>query len=291
MIFVSMALDRVRRYVEDRVLYPSCPGSKTLPAAPVGIQSSPAELLDNFSRDGMLVFPRYLDSIAVNTLMGAAEEAYGGRRPDIVTSDSAGSAYRYINNPLRLTREIFSLACDPFLVGLIEAYFQCDIFLADVDMRRVLPVTMEEFAKLTSINAQGYSPSHWHYDMRGRQVKVMVYLTDVGEGDQNFAFCPGTHRPHSDIPRSRVNFPMSRFPDGWPETHGCPVVECRGQAGMLMMFDTNGIHRLRRTKQSQRDSFTLYYTPGQALRPLDYPRHLAFRTSPELQRLLGGSRK
>ena len=291
MSLTSMVLDRVRGYVEERILYPSCPGSKTLPSPPVGIQTNPAELLNALRRDGMLIFPHYLDSTDVNSVMGAAEEAYRGRRPDILTTDSTESAYRYINNPLRLSRKVLSLACDPFLVELIEAYFQCDVFLAEVDMRRVLPVTMEEFAGLSPKNAQGYSPSHWHYDMRGRQVKVMVYLTDVGEGDQNFAFCPGTHESRSDVPRSRTDYAKSRFPDGWPETHGRRVVECYGQAGTVMIFDTNGIHRLRRTKRSQRDSFTFYYTPGQALRPLDYDRAQVELIHPEFRRLLGGSRK
>jgi len=291
MSLASLVLDRVRGYVEERFLFPSCPGSKELPAAPAGIQASPVRLFDDLRRDGMLIFPRYLESAEVNMVMSAAEEAYGGRRRDIITSDSAGSAYRYINNPLRLTQGILSLACDPFLIGLIELYFQCDVFLADVDMRRVLPVTMEEFTGLSPQNAQGYSSSHWHYDMRGRQVKVMVYLTDVGEGDQNFAFCPRTHQSGSDVPRSRTDYQKSRFPEGWPETHGYRVVECYGQAGAVMMFDTNGIHRLRRTKRSQRDSVTFYYTPGQALRPLDYnPMDLAVIPA-GMQRLFGGTRK
>lgn len=285
-------VDQLRAYVEERILYPARPGSKELQVAvPSGSAVIPSELLENLRRDGMLVFPGYLKPAILEGILLATTSAYSGRRSDISVSDSVESAYRYIDNPLRLSPDIFLLAFDPFLVGLIEAYFQCDVFLAEADMRRVLPVSMEEFARLSTKNAQGYSPSHWHYDMRGRQMKIMVYLTDVGEGDQNFAFCPGTHRPHPDIPRSRTNYPKSRFPEGWPETHGCPVGECYGKAGTVMMFDTNGIHRLRRTKQSQRDSFTFYYTPGQALRPLDYAHDLASLIAPGLRRLLGGSRK
>lgn len=237
-------MDWLRAYMEERFLYPARLGSKELPVdVPSDSAAIPSELLEDLKRDGMLVFPGYLRPAILERILEATTEAYLGRRPDISVSDSAESAYRYIDNPLRLSPDIFSLAFDPFLVGLIEAYYQCDIFLAEADMRRVLPVSMEEFARLSTKNLQGYSPSHWHYDMRGRQVKIMVYLTDVGEGDQNFSFCPTTHRHNSDIPRSRTNYPMSRFPEGWPETHGCSVVECYGKAGTLMMFDTNGVHR------------------------------------------------
>jgi hypothetical protein len=285
-------VDQLRAFAEEHVLYPARPGSKELPlAAPSGSAAIPSQLLEDLKRDGMLVFPGYLRPAILERILIATTEAYLGRRSDISVSDSVESAYRYIDNPLRLSPDIFSLAFDPFLVGLIEAYFQCDVFLAEADMRRVLPVSMEEFARLSTKNAQGYSPSHWHYDMRGRQMKIMVYLTDVSEGDQNFAFCPCTHQMRPDVPRSRTDYAKSRFPEGWPETHGYPVVECYGKAGTVMMFDTNGIHRLRRTKQSQRNSFTFYYTPGQALRPLDYDHEQAALIAPGLRRLLGGSRK
>lgn len=283
---------QVQTYLEEEILFRPRPGSKELPVAvSSGSAAIPSQLLEDLKRDGMLVFPGYLRPTILERILTATTEAYLSRRSDISVTESAESAYRYIDNPLRLSPDIFSLAFDPFLVGLIEAYFQCDIFLAEADMRRVLPISMEEFARLSVKNTQGYSPCHWHYDMRGRQVKIMVYLTDVGEGDQNFSFCPTTHRHNADIPRSRTNYPMSRFPEGWPETHGYSVVECYGKAGTLMMFDTNGVHRLRRTTQSQRDSFTFYYTPGQALRSLDYDHEQAALIAPGLRRLLGGSRK
>ena len=42
-----------------------------------------------------------------------------------------------------------------------------------------------------------------------------------------------------------------------------------GKAGEMMMFDTNIIHRLNRRQGAKiRDTITLYFTPGQALRKI-----------------------
>src|SRR2546430_909155 len=127
-------------------------------------------------------------------------------------------------------------------------------------------MNMEDLNQRAETRAVGYTSSHWHRDVRGRQVKIMIYLTDVTETDSNFTFLPGTHAGHHIRPR---RFETSRFSDAWVEASGIAPVECYGLAGTTMVFDTNPIHRLRRKPGGTvRDSVTFYYTPGQQAREL-----------------------
>ena len=162
--------------------------------------------------------------------------------------------YFLISNPL-LIDEIRDIACKDIFLEIAKAYFENDIFLADVDSRRIPPVS------LIDVEKNGLSSSNWHRDARGRQVKVMIYLTDVTETDSNFSFYPNTHN------ETVYSFSESRFKDN--EIKGEPI-EWYGKAGEAMMFDTNIIHRLRRkVNGSVRDSVTFYITPGLFLRKIE----------------------
>ena len=222
------------------------------------------------------------------TIRAALDEAYGGRRKEIRTWINPRTGIELIRNPLRLHSEIVSLATDRFLCGIVERYFRRRIVLADVDLRRVPPMTMAEVNERAATKEIGYTSSHWHRDFRGRQVKIMIYLTDVAEMDSNFAFLPGTHVGHQVRPR---RFETSRVSDAWVETCGIAPVECYGRAGTTMVFDTNPVHRLRRKPGGMvRDSVTFYYTPGQEARALDVESDLVARLPQAAQSLFGGRR-
>ena len=167
---------------------------------------------------------------------------------------SETSLYHLIPSPL-LIKEFFDLANLPLIVQTAEAYFKRKVFLADVDSRRIPPVSMEQ------VQSNGLSSSNWHRDTRGRQVKMMIYLTDVGEEDSNFSFYPNTHN------KVTYGYDNSRFDEEFSKSQ---PIEWYGKAGDAMMFDTNIIHRLRRKALGRvRDSITFYYTPGQQLRKIE----------------------
>jgi hypothetical protein len=224
----------------------------------------------------------------VTALHAALDDAYGGRRQDLEVSVNPRTGIAQIHTPLRLHPSLLRLAIDPFLCGIVERYLRRRIFLADVDLRRVPPMPMSEVDRRAGTKGVGTTSSHWHRDIRGRQVKIMVYLTDVGEADSNFAFVPGTHRGHYVRPR-RVE--ESRFTDAWMQSSGLQPVECYGPAGLAMVFDTNLIHRLRRKASGTvRDSVTFYYTPGQELRPLGIEASEIDRLPPAARALFDGKR-
>ena len=159
--------------------------------------------------------------------------------------------YHLITDPL-LIEEFLNLSNLPQVVQVAETYFKRKVYLSDVDSRRIVPISMENVA------SNGLSSSNWHRDTRGRQLKLMIYLTDVSEEDSNFSFYPNTHN------NVTYGFDESRFNEGFCKSE---PIEWYGKAGEAMMFDTNIIHRLRRKNLGRtRDSVTFYYTPGQQLR-------------------------
>lgn len=171
------------------------------------------------------------------------------------------SNYIQFNKPLLIHSAFTRIATNPYILDLIETYFNRVCYLADVDARRVYAYDVNEIEKKV-----GYSSSNWHKDSRGRQLKLMIYLTDVNSNDSNFSFIPGTHIPF--LPRSKNN--VYRFSDADANQIENEPIEWLGKAGEACLFDTNLIHRLRRKKTASiRDSFTFYFTPGQELRHLD----------------------
>lgn len=222
------------------------------------------------------------------TIRAALADAYEGRRPDLRISVNQRTGIAQICNPLRLHPEVVALATDPFLCGIVERYLGRRVVLADVDMRRVPPMDMAELDRRAGTQQVGYTSSHWHRDVRGRQVKIMIYLSDVTERDSNFVFLPGTHKGHHVRPR-RVE--ESRFSDAWVQACGIAPVECYGPAGTTLVFDTNPVHRLRRKAGAGvRDALMFYYTPGQEARILDVDLDVVVRLPETARSLFDGRR-
>lgn len=140
-------------------------------------------------------------------------------------------------------------------IEIINHYFKRQSYLADVDIRRVLPVDYEKISSL------GKSNSDWHKDTRGRQLKIMIYLTDVSDKDSYFSFIPQSHHYRT------YDFKKSRYNE--KEIGLQKEVKWFGKAGEAMLFDTNLQHRLNRQENAiLRDTITLYFTPGQYLRKI-----------------------
>lgn len=180
------------------------------------------------------------------------------------------------NKPLHVHPSLSDLVVNPTVLDLVESYFNRDCYVADLDLRRILPVDPNEI-----MQNYGYSNSSWHRDMRGRQLKLMIYLSDVETTDSNFSFFPKTHK----FSFIRRNYLSSRYSDDSKNLPKEKPIEWYGKEGDAYLFDTNIIHRLRRKKNASfRDSFTIYFTPGQELRYLDLDSNLVnINKNPVLQ--------
>ena len=226
----------------------------TLPNLLRKIQPSPEEIsrhVTNLKTSGYSSLERMLSEDALSTVQRQIDEAINRTNGYW----NAPREYWALDESLCIAG-LLDIATEETVVSIVNAYLGRSCFLADSDLRRIPPRGMKDIEK------HGTGSSHWHRDTRGRQLKLMVYLTDVTERDSNFAFYPASHT------QRQYGFAGSRFSDQETEALGTPI-EWYGTAGDGMLFDTNLVHRLRRKKAGAvRDSVTFYYTPGQSLRRL-----------------------
>lgn len=262
---IGISRRRVRELLEDHVL--TRPAALFRPAFALdpGEEVEAQAAVQALHARGASVAGVRVGTECLARIRSALAEAYAGQRPDLRISVNERMGMVRILNPLLLNLDIRALATDRFLCGVVERYLRRRVVLADVEQRRVLPMDMAEFDQRVGTKSVGYTSSHWHRDTRGRQVKVMIYLSDVTDTDSNFAFLPGTHKGHQ---RRSLQFEASRIRDAWVDGGGIKPYECYGPAGTTIVFDTNAIHRLRRKRGPVRESVTFYYTPGQQTRVL-----------------------
>ncbi len=125
----------------------------------------------------------------------------------------------------KLACQFKTMLFDPRLLRIIEAYWGKPVGLKEFDGKRLLPG-----------DGKNWDAGRWHHDGKHKQVRAMILLTDVSGYDQHMESVATTHkkdRPEGNIYSSRV---MS----------GARVVPCLGNAGTVILFDTNGLHRGKR---------------------------------------------
>jgi len=213
------------------------------------------------SRIGYTSMGQFLNPEQVRELRDLMDQAIDGKIEGVICEWNEDVKYHVILRPFKMHSSLLRLALDPRVLNIASEYFGRPAYLADVDMRRIQPAD----AKAVRAN----SSSGWHRDFRGRQIKIMIYLTDVDERDSNFAVLPDSHRGK----HIRWRMEESRISDQYVEKLSQKPLDWIGKAGEAMMFDTNTIHRLRRKITAKvRDTITFYYTPGQSLRHLEFIR-------------------
>ncbi len=255
-----------RVLVEDEVF--TAPRRSFEPAIAVADEALASRRAQELRETGCTSFPGLVGQAEIESVRAAIDRAVAS---PATAKWSESVHYWVLVDPLLLHPAIVRWAALPEIVGVAERYFRRAPYLADVDLRRVAPVDHKD------LGPAHVSSSTWHKDTRGRQLKLMIYLSDVAEHDSNFAFVPGSHLERY----SRAGrFDESRLTD--EEVAGAKVHEWYGHAGDAMLFDTNLIHRLRRKGGAAvRDSVTYYYTPGQALYALRHePRALEGLSQP-----------
>lgn len=225
------------------------------------------QLIEQLRRDGLVMLSNFFDEAQLACIRAAVEAQF---RPTLSGKMEfrANDQFYACIQPLSICREFSEAAIDPDLLNLVSGYFRRRPFLSESDFRRVMPLDMVEWERKAPKFAKGYSASHWHHDVRGRQIKVMIYLTDVGPDDQNFSYCLGTHTGFKSM-----KYENSRFSDEQVQAMKLEILECLAPAGTAIAFDTNGIHRLRRRPTGVRDTVTLNYHPGQMYRMIPQVIH------------------
>ena len=160
----------------------------------------------------------------------------------------------YLDNFEFLINEIV----DEKMINLISNYFKSKkISISDIDIRRVLPISKNDIEDIDKSN------NEWHKDIRGKQLKLMIYLSDVSATDSYFSIIKS-----SSISRT-YNFKKSRIKEKNIDID--KEKKFLANKGAHFLFDTNLIHKLNRSENAKiRDTLTIYFKPGEYSRNFFY---------------------
>ena len=98
----------------------------------------------------------------------------------------------------------------------------------------------------------------WHVDSKNiKQLKALVYLTDVTEDNGAYMFLPNSHHLNLELrddPRNRI----TRFTDEGVKNCGIEPFVVTGKKGTIILTNTSNIHRGSIIKKGERYSLTSY---------------------------------
>ena len=143
----------------------------------------------------------------------------------------------------------------------------------------------------------------WHFDNNPQeQVKILIYLTDVGAGDGEFTFLKKGDAGIK-VPTSRVSYPkkwiepwnnpppvyrLSEQNISWlgrdrvpvdavnklKNVYGYEINSVKGKKGTLFLFDNNIIHKATVPKNNHRDVIVMQFKPSiEEIKPYINPKN------------------
>jgi hypothetical protein len=207
--------------------------------------------VETLCKDGVLILSQYFKGETLKDLQDDFEY-WCKLKPQIDQNGfldfdgSKGESYL-------ITSVAFSQASvDPYLTAIASYYWGKPIKLAYAHGYRLEPVEEKE-----------YRAFRWHHDLKRKQIKIMILLSDVPVDGQRMDYILGSHK----IWHKFTNQRDVRFTKEEALKFGKPI-KCTGLAGTVVIFDTNGLHRGNRNWGPRRDQYTFNYTAGRALFPL-----------------------
>ncbi len=224
---------------------------RTLPAPPT---PEVAGWLTALARDGFVVVPNFCSADQCATLRAELDRLltqYPATTLHLPDDDRIHGAER-VSEAMRAYHH------DPRLTALAEAFHQAPTLNLFTLANRVRPVP----------GGLG-SGGGWHRDsVHQRQLKTLLYLTDVDAGSGAYQYVSGTHHP-ADLLRltrtGQVAFNQNRL----TETEVARIVAdgggryaahtVTGPAGTLVITDTRGLHRGTPLTHGIRYALTNYF--------------------------------
>jgi hypothetical protein len=216
------------------------------------VQGDKKQLADahvkTLQHDGVLILPAHFGGQQLQRLQGAFARAVNDK-----PSKFEPEAF-YNEDILSVDPAIAEAALDDFLLQIIGGYYGKRFGLGRASASRLFPT-----------RAERYGSYQWHHDTRGRQIHMMVLLSDVTAKGQRMSYLRRSHDHYYDRFRgtgdgSRFEKDVSSSPDLQAR-----IVEVVGPAGTVALFDSNGLHSGNRNGNEPRDSMLFCY--------ISYPRH------------------
>lgn len=173
--------------------------------------------------------------------------------PDKLNSDKRLFAANRVND---MINEFYT---DPYINQIKQSYYK---------RKNITGFTLA--ARIDAVEGNLGSGQGWHRDsIYGRQLKAILYLTDVSTMNGPFQYIPKTHKSASKLEailKADIKAGQNRLSEeivtkvlSLPEYE---LMECTFKAGTLMLVDTTAIHRGKPLEQDHRYALTNYWFIG-----------------------------
>lgn len=200
-------------------------------------------------RDGIVILPDYFSADRLAPAQSAFEESVAGRSG--INKDAYYNDDIFVEHP-----QFLDFALDNYLMQIVGRYYQKPFGLGRASAMRLFPTPPHRAGSF-----------QWHHDARGRQVHMMVLLSDVTEQGQRMTYLKGSHdryySHHRGIVRTQFNKDVESDSTA-PER----IENLVGGAGTVALFDANGLHSGNRNDVEKRDALTFCYVTWRHFKPI-----------------------
>jgi hypothetical protein len=184
--------------------------------------------------------------------------------PGVFREPAAALAERFQLNPSRFPPsekysrfsidlgdpDIFRITTDPMLLETLASYYGCQPFL-----RQLPGINCTHPANEKARESVGFN-NYWHYDT-ANLTTAHILLRDCVESDSCMFYAKGSHRTHRVYLSKRDYYYSERYVRDRYE-----IAPCVGEAGSVVIFDPNGLHRLDLKPHTFRAHLHLNFVPG-----------------------------
>jgi hypothetical protein len=200
-------------------------------------------LAENLKRDGIVMIPSYFQREKLKQLCAAFERVTAGKI-NKGSPDSLWTNDILINEPVMV-----EAAFDSLLLEIIGAYFH-----------RKFGISVATANRLDPTPAHRDGSYQWHHDARGKQINLMILLSNVTPKGQRMSYLRQSHLRYYDYYNGIIDT-HTKFNNEVDNDRNLRdrIVEVTGPAGTVALFDSNGLHSGNRNDVERRDSVIINY--------------------------------
>lgn len=207
------------------------------------------QLSDQLDKDGVVIMPNYFEGSQLEDMQQFFKDQIEQKPIDKFLQQSSFNGAVDASAKLTESRGLSAALVDPTLLALNTYHFGKPAKFANWRGYRLEPC-----APIC------YRAWDWHNDQKRKEIKVMILLSDVGEDDQAMRAIKGSHKKWWNMQTQRDS--KYTIEEALEQSDDDNITLCHGQAGTVIVFDTNIVHSGFRNLSKRRDVLTFNFVPG-----------------------------
>jgi hypothetical protein len=196
--------------------------------------------LDVLRRDGIVILPEHFTGERLERLKSSFHNATDGK----VNPYTPDSLY---NEDVMQDPAFLDAAVDDTILEIVGGYYRRRFGIGRASVSRLMPTP--------PVRHSSYS---WHHDARGRQLHMMLLLSDVTSNGQRMSYLKGSQNRYYSHYRGIVKTQFDNDLNA-ESVSSDRIAEVVGKAGTVAIFDANGLHSGNRNDKELRDTLTFCY--------------------------------